>query len=130
MVDRDSVADDSVVAAFIDDDSVVNAGFNDEKLSIPADKFLETEVFCNILKFKAMQQSLAAASKSRREVPADSLSLFVSWNPSYYGTYVAVASYLESLGRKAEAVEYYRRALSCPMKLSERQHLETRLRGR
>lgn len=130
VVDRDSVSDDSVVAAFIDDDSVVNAGFSDEKLSIPADKFLETETFRNILKFKAMQQSLESASKSRREVPADSLSLFVSWNPSYYGTYVAVATYLESLGKISDADDYYRRALSCPMKLSERQHLETRLNGR
>ena len=108
----------------------VDSGFSDDEMSIPADKFLETEAFRNILKFKAMQQTLATASKSRREVPADSLALFVSWNPSYYGTYVSVASYLESLGKNAEADEYYRRALTCPMKLSERQHLETRLRGR
>ena len=109
---------------------VGDSGFSDDELSIPADKFLETEAFRNVLKFKAMQQTLVTASKSRREVPADSLSLFVSWNPSYYGTYVSVASYLESLGKNAEADEYYRRALSCPMKLSERQHLETRLNGR
>ena len=108
----------------------VDSGFSDDEMSIPADKFLETEAFRNVLKFKAMQQTLATASKSRREVPADSLALFVSWNPSYYGTYVSVASYLESLGKNAEADEYYRRALTCPMKLSERQHLETRLRGR
>lgn len=107
-----------------------DSGFSDDEMSIPADNFLGTEAFRNILKFKAMQQTLATASKSRREVPADSLSLFVSWNPSYYGTYVSVASYLESLGKNAEADEYYRRALTCPMKLSERQHLETRLRGR
>ena len=107
-----------------------DSGFSDDEMSIPADKFLETEAFRNVLKFKAMQQTLATASKSRREVPADSLALFVSWNPSYYGTYVSVASYLETLGKKAEADEYYRRALTCPMKLSERQHLETRLRGR
>ena len=107
-----------------------DSGFSDDEMSIPADKFLETEAFRNVLKFKAMQQTLATASKSRREVPADSLALFVSWNPSYYGTYVSVASYLESLGKNAEADEYYRRALTCPMKLSERQHLETRLRGR
>ena len=109
---------------------VGDSGFSDDEMSIPADKFLETEAFRNVLKFKAMQQTLATASKSRREVPADSLALFVSWNPSYYGTYVSVASYLESLGKNAEADEYYRRALTCPMKLSERQHLETRLRGR
>lgn len=109
---------------------VGDSGFSDDEMSIPEDKFLETEAFRNVLKFKAMQQTLATASKSRREVPADLLSLFVSWNPSYYGTYVSVASYLESLGKNAEADEYYRRALSCPMKLSERQHLETRLRGR
>ena len=108
----------------------VDSGFSDDEMSIPADRFLETEAFRNVLKFKAMQQTLATASKSRREVPADSLALFVSWNPSYYGTYVSVASYLESLGKKAEADEYYRRALTCPMKLSERQHLETQLRGR
>lgn len=108
----------------------VDSGFSDDEMSIPADKFLETEAFRNVLKFKAMQQTLATASKSRREVPADSLALFVSWNPSYYGTYVSVASYLESLGKNAEADEYYRRALTCPMKLSERQHLETQLRGR
>ena len=107
-----------------------DSGFSDDEMSIPADKFLETEAFRNVLKFKSMQQTLVTASKSRREVPADSLALFVSWNPSYYGTYVSVASYLESLGKKAEADEYYRRALTCPMKLSERQHLETRLRGR
>ena len=107
-----------------------DSGFSDDEMSIPADKFLGTEAFRNVLKFKAMQQMLATASKSRREVPADSLSLFVSWNPSYYGTYVSVASYLESLGKNAEADEYYRRALTCPMKLSERQHLETRLNGR
>ena len=107
-----------------------DSGFSDDEMSIPADKFLETEAFRNVLKFKAMQQTLVTASKSRREVPADSLALFVSWNPSYYGTYVSVASYLETLGKKAEADEYYRRALTCPMKLSERQHLETRLRGR
>ena len=109
---------------------VGDSEFSDDEMSIPADKFLETEAFRNVLKFKAMQQTLATASKSRREVPADSLALFVSWNPSYYGTYVSVASYLETLGKKAEADEYYRRALTCPMKLSERQHLETRLRGR
>ena len=109
---------------------VCDSGFSDDEMSIPADKFLETEAFRNVLKFKAMQQTLATASKSRREVPADSLALFVSWNPSYYGTYVSVASYLESLGKNAEADEYYRRALTCPMKLSERQHLETQLRGR
>ena len=107
-----------------------DSGFSDDEMSIPADKFLETEAFRNVLKFKAMQQTLVTASKSRREVPADSLALFVSWNPSYYGTYVSVASYLESLGKNAEADEYYRRALTCPMKLSERQHLETQLRGR
>lgn len=107
-----------------------DSGFSDDEMSIPADKFLETEAFRNVLKFKTMQQMLATASKSRREVPSDSLALFVSWNPSYYGTYVSVASYLEYLGKNAEADEYYRRALSCPMKLSERQHLETRLRGR
>lgn len=107
-----------------------DSGFSDDEMSIPADKFLEIEAFRNVLKFKAMQQTLATASKSRREVPADSLALFVSWNPSYYGTYVSVASYLESLGKNAEADEYYRRALTCPMKLSERQHLETQLRGR
>ena len=107
-----------------------DSGFSDDEMSIPADKFLETEAFRNVLKFKSMQQTLVTASKSRREVPADSLALFVSWNPSYYGTYVSVASYLESLGKNAEADEYYRRALTCPMKLSERQHLETRLRGR
>ena len=109
---------------------VGDSGFSDDEMSIPADKFLGTEAFRNVLKFKAMQQTLATASKSRREVPADSLALFVSWNPSYYGTYVSVASYLESLGKNAEADEYYRRALTCPMKLSERQHLETQLRGR
>lgn len=109
---------------------VGDSGFSDDEMSIPADKFLETEAFRNVLKFKAMQQTLATASKSRREVPADSLALFVSWNPSYYATYVSVASYLESLGKNAEADEYYRRALTCPMKLSERQHLETQLRGR
>ena len=109
---------------------VGDSGFSDDEMSIPADKFLGTEAFRNVLKFKAMQQTLATASKSRREVPADSLALFVSWNPSYYGTYVSVASYLESLGKNAEADEYYRRALACPMKLSERQHLETQLRGR
>ena len=109
---------------------VGDSGFSDDEMSIPADKFLGTEAFRNVLKFKAMQQTLATASKSRREVPADSLALFVSWNPSYYGTYVSVASYLESLGKNAEADEYYSRALTCPMKLSERQHLETRLRGR
>ena len=107
-----------------------DSGFSDDEMSIPADKFLETEAFRNVLKFKSMQQTLVTASKSRREVPADSLALFVSWNPSYYGTYVSVASFLESLGKKAEADEYYRRALTCPMKLSERQHLETQLRGR
>lgn len=107
-----------------------DSGFSDDEMSIPADKFLETEAFRNVLKFKTMQQTLATASKSMREVPADSLALFVLWNPSYYGTYVSVASYLESLGKNAEADEYYRRALSCPMKLSERQHLEARLRGR
>ena len=107
-----------------------DSGFSDDEMSIPADKFLETEAFRNVLKFKSMQQTLVTASKSRREVPADSLALFVSWNPSYYGTYVSVASYLESLGKNAEADEYYRRALTCPMKLSERQHLETQLRGR
>lgn len=107
-----------------------DSGFSDDEMSIPADKFLETEAFRNVLKFKVMQQTLATASKSRREVPSDSLALFVSWNPSYYGTYVSVASYLESLGKNAEDDEYYRRALTCPMKLSERQHLETRLRGR
>lgn len=112
------------------DEVFCDAGFSDDELSIPADKFLETEAFRNVLKFKAMQLTLATASKSRREVPADSLALFVSLNPSYYGTYVSVASYLESLGKNAEADEYYRRALTCPMKLSERQHLETRLRGR
>ena len=109
---------------------VGDSGFSDDEMSIPADKFLETEAFRNVLKFKAMQQTLVTASKSRREVPADSLALFVSWNPSYYGTYVSVASYLESLGKNAEADDYYRRALTCPMKLSERQHLETQLRGR
>lgn len=109
---------------------VGDSGFSDDEMSIPADKFLRTEAFRNVLKFKAMQQTLVTASKSRREVPSDSLALFVSWNPSYYGTYVSVASYLESLGKNAEADEYYRRALTCPMKLSERQHLETRLRGR
>ena len=109
---------------------VGDSGFSDDEMSIPADKFLGTEAFRNILKFKAMQQTLVTASKSRREVPSDSLSLFVSWNPSYYGTYVSVASYLESLGKTSEADDYYRRALSCPVKLSERQHLETRLRGR
>lgn len=109
---------------------VGDSGFSDDEMSIPADKFLETEAFRNVLKFKTMQQTLATASKTRREVPADSLALFVSWNPSYYGTYVSVASYLESLGKNAEADEYYRRALTCPMKLSERQHLETRLNGR
>ena len=109
---------------------VGDSGFSDDEMSIPADKFLETEAFRNVLKFKSMQQTLVTASKSRREVPADSLALFVSWNPSYYGTYVSVASYLESLGKNAEADEYYRRALTCPMKLSERQHLETQLRGR
>ena len=98
---------------------VGDSGFSDDEMSIPADKFLETEAFRNVLKFKAMQQTLVTASKSRREVPADSLALFVSWNPSYYGTYVSVASYLESLGKNAEADEYYRRALTCPMKLSE-----------
>lgn len=107
-----------------------DSGFSDDEMSIPADKFLGTEAFRNVLKFKAMQQMLATASKSRREVPSDSLALFVSWNPSYYGTYVSVASYLEYLGKNAEADDYYRRALTCPMKLSERQHLETRLRGR
>ncbi len=95
---------------------VGDSGFSDDEMSIPADKFLETEAFRNVLKFKAMQQTLVTASKSRREVPADSLALFVSWNPSYYGTYVSVASYLESLGKNAEADEYYRRALTCPMK--------------
>ena len=109
---------------------VGDSEFSDDEMSIPADKFLETEAFRNVLKFKAMQQTLATASKSRREVPADSLALFVSWNPSYYGTYVSVASYLEKKKKKAEADEYYRRALTCPMKLSERQHLETQLRGR
>lgn len=107
-----------------------DSGFSDDEMSIPADKFLGTEAFRNVLKFKAMQQTLVTASKSKREVPADSLALFVSWNPSYYGTYVSVASYLESLGKNAEADEYYRRALTCPMKLSERQHLVTRFRGR
>ena len=108
----------------------VDSWFSDDEMSIPADKFLETEAFRNVLKFKSMQQTLVTASKSRREVPADSLALFVSWIPSYYGTYVSVASYLESHGKNAEADEYYRRALTCPMKLSERQHLETQLRGR
>lgn len=129
-VDVDQSACEASSARHLGCTIVGDSGFSDDEMSIPADKFMETEAFRNVLKFKAMQQTLSTASKSRREVPADSLSLFVSWNPSYYGTYVAVASYLESLGKTSEAAEYYRRAITCPMKLSERQHLETRLRGR
>ncbi len=94
---------------------------------IPADPFMNTADFQNVLKFKSMLPSMQRASHTGHAVPDDSLRLFVSLDSLYYNAYNVAGDCCLSSGRREEAAAYWRRALSMPMKLSERQYIENKL---
>lgn len=94
---------------------------------IPADPFMNTEDFQNVLRFKSMLPAMQRASHTGHAVPDDSLRLFVSLDSLYYNAYNVAGDCCLASGREEEAAAYWRRALSMPMKLSERQYIENKL---
>lgn len=105
-------------------DSDFSGRVDSENEAVPEDACLHDESFVNVLGFRKMLAEIRKAARTGRPVPQDSLDMFISCNPSFYGTYEAVSDYLESAGRTSEVDAYRKKALSCAMKLSERKRLE------
>lgn len=94
---------------------------------IPEDPFVQTSAFRDVLEFKKMLPVIQKAAHSGRMVPDDSLRHFIALDSLYYNAWNAAGDCLRASGRIDDAAACWRKALSLPMKLSERQYIEDKL---
>lgn len=96
---------------------------------IPEDSFVHSQEFRNVLEFKRMTYVIQKAANLGLPFPDDSLKLYVSLNPEYYNTYKTLSHYYLSVGRGDEASSCLQKALTFPMKESERMEIEKQLKS-
>lgn len=96
---------------------------------IPEDSFVHSQEFRNVLEFKRMTYVIQKAAHLGLPFPDDSLKLYVSLNPEYYNTYKTLSHYYLSAGRSDEASRFLQKALTLPMKESERIEIEKQLKS-
>ena len=112
---------DEVLASDFSSDIQVASGM------IPEDPFVQTSAFRDVLEFKKMLPVIQKAAHSGRMVPDDSLRHFIALDSLYYNAWNAAGDCLRASGRIDDAAACWRKALSLPMKLSERQYIEDKL---
>ncbi|MBE0646586.1 MAG: peptidase C45 [Bacteroidales bacterium] len=82
---------------------------------ISADPFLESTKFQQFLKFRIMRAKLMNILKKDKLVLLKSsfFEEFHSTNPMFYEVYSLTGDYFKSIGHKSEAIDMYKKALTC-----------------
>ncbi len=96
---------------------------------IPEDPFIHTSAFADVMEFKKMLPMMQKAAHSGRSVPDDTLKHFIALDSLYYNAWNVAGDCLRASGRREEAAACWRKALSMPMKLSERQYIENKIQN-
>ena len=106
-----------------------SSGIESVSDEIPEDSFVRSQEFRNVLEFKRMTYVIQKAAHLGLPFHDDSLKLYVSLNPEYYNTYKTLSHYYLSVGRGDEASSCLQKALTLPMKESERMEIEKQLKS-
>lgn len=96
---------------------------------IPEDPFVHTSAFADVMEFKKMLPMMQKAAHSGRSVPDDTLKHFIALDSLYYNAWNVAGDCLRASGRREAAAACWRKALSMPMKLSERQYIENKIQN-
>lgn len=110
-------------------DSDFSSGIESVSDEIPEDSFVHSQSFRNVLEFKRMTYVIQKAAHLGLPFHDDSLKMYVSLNPEYYNTYKTLSHYYLSAGREDEASVCLQKALTLPMKESERMEIEKQLKS-
>jgi len=91
-----------------------NQEIRDSSKTIPADPFLYSQGYRNFLQFKKLKYYIQFCTKSPFDlvVRKDHLKAFVASNPNSYFTYRIIGDYYAKTKNKAEAISYFREALT------------------
>ena len=111
----------------IDNDSLKNE-INTTELMIPADSFIYTNTFAQIMEFKNMLVELNSAIKKKDPVSQDFFNKFISTNKDYYLVYSKTGDYYFNKDDYANASQYYEIALKKEITtLNDRKKIELQL---
>ena len=94
-----------------------------EDEAVPEDSFIYTREFADVLEFKRLLPEIQKAAASGSSVPDGFLEHFVALDSLYYNAYNVVGDYYDSVSRPSDAVSCWKKALTLPMKQSERERI-------
>jgi predicted choloylglycine hydrolase len=91
---------------------ISNHGIFDSALTIPADPFLETEIFQNFLLFKEESVVLKNATKNKIELDESFVKDYIALNPNYFSGYALAGDYYRAIGQTEKALNFYKFSLT------------------
>lgn len=96
--------------------------------TIPADTFLHSTVYQDVLTFKRMTKDIKQHTRMGLVIPNDSLQQYRASNPEYYYTLDILGDYYYSQKQEDRAREYWQEALNKFLpKLSEKERIEKKI---
>lgn len=98
------------------------------ELTIPADEFIETPEFKQLLVYKKLTPLLLKKIKRNEKVEDSVLKQYEASNPSLYYVYEVLGDYYEAMSQPRQALDYWQKALSKPIpKLQEKQRIQQKI---
>ena len=86
----------------------------EEELTIPADEFLQTEQYQSFIRYREMRSTLLKVLKEKDLKPLNRTFFdeFHASNQTFFEVWSLTGDYFKKAGNPADAVQYYRKALS------------------
>jgi len=110
----------------------LNIMLNDPDESLPADTFLQSAVYQNLMKYRVLSEMISGLDRDDISHKLDDISAaadsLIKYNPEFFMTYRTLGDYYYGLGQIAKAREYYLTALEKePPSEAERRYVGERL---
>jgi len=94
--------------------TIFKTGKTNSTQRIPADPFLKSEAYKDFKQFKSTKKKITEFLMFNEDLnlSAGQIKSFIAENPAYYATYELVGDYFFKKGNKAEAMKYFKIALT------------------
>lgn len=83
--------------------------------TIPADNFLFTPDYNNLVNYRELSKQLRLLKNTRENIPHGFVEEYIRTNPKLYQTYVNLAEYYDKTNNHEESLKYYNMALHCKL---------------
>lgn len=100
-----------------------------EELTIPADSFIQTPEFQQLLTYKQLTPVIRKKASKKERMSEDSLQHYLTANPMMFYTHEVLGDYYAAIGEKEKAKAAWEKALTLPIpKQGEKERIQKKIK--